>query len=142
MKYMQNELPLLESDDKSIVLTTHRIRQQDKQWGKLHMKSIMLQHVSSCEYKRESNPLYLILGLIAVVFGFIIGSRGGHDSGTITVLSFAFGIGFLAMYRLTAKKGLLVSSSSTKILMNTSHMKDESIVAFVNKLEEAKAVLQ
>ncbi len=138
---MQNELPLLESDDKSIVLTTHRIRQQDKQWGKLHIKSIMLQHVSSCEYKSESNPLYLILGLIALVFGFIVGSRGNHDSAMIMVLAIIFCIGFLVIYRVTTKKGLLVSSSSSRILMNTNGMKDERIIAFVNKLEEAKSGL-
>lgn len=136
MKLLGNEVSIMESDDKSIILTSHRIRQVNKQWGKMQIKSIMLEHVSSCEYDRKSNPIFLIIGLVIIVFGVALGA-GGHQ-GELGLLGVAIGLVLLIFYWITIRKGLLVSSSSAKIVMNTNGMKDENIKTFIDKLEEAK----
>jgi hypothetical protein len=138
MKLIDNETKILESDDKSIILTSHRIRQESKQWGKMQIKSIMLEHVSSCEYDRKSNPIYLIIGLIAMIFG--AGLAFGGNQGEIGLIGVAIGFVLLIFYWITIRKGLLVSSSSAKIVMNTNGMKDENIKTFIDKLEEAKNI--
>jgi len=138
MKLMDKESLLLESDDKQIFLTSHRIRQESKQWGKLKIKSIMLEHVSSCEYVKTSQPLFLILGIIGLILGIALIISGEHSSVQIAGVSILVGICFLLTYWMSTKKVLFVSSSSSKILINTVRLKDENIKAFINTLETAK----
>lgn len=142
MKLIINEVKILESDDKSVVLTSHRIRQENKQWGKMQIKSLMLEHITSCEYDRKSNPIFLIIGLIAFVFGAGLSFGGGNQQSEMGIISAVIGFVLLIFYWITIRKGLIVSSPSAKIIMNTNGMKDESIKSFIDKLEEAKASLE
>jgi hypothetical protein len=141
MKLINNEVNILESDDKTVVLTSHRIRQENKQWGKMQIKSVMLEHVTSCEYDRKSNPIFLIIGLVVLVFAAGLSFGGNSGQGDIGIISAGVGIVLLIFYFITIRKGLIVSSPSAKIVMNTNGMKDESIRTFIDKLEEAKANL-
>lgn len=68
MKLIDNEVNILVSDDKTIVLSSKRIRQENKQWGKLQIKSITLEHVTSCEYDRKSNPICLVVEFVLLAF--------------------------------------------------------------------------
>jgi hypothetical protein len=133
-----NETILMRSDDHSVTLTSHKIRQESKEWGKLQIKSIMLEHVSSCEYNRKSNPIYLILGLLILGFGIFSATIANHLQREFPLIVMAIGAIILIIYIVTIYKRLMVSSSSTKILINTNGMDDDSIKAFINKLEEAK----
>lgn len=139
MKLIDNEVRILVSDDKTIVLTSKRIRQENKQWGKLQIKSIMLEHVTSCEYDRKSNPIFLVVGFVFIAFAAASSFSGGHDWEEIALLAGCMGLLFIIFFWMTIRKALIVSSPTTKILMNTNGMEDESIKTFIDKLEEAKA---
>jgi hypothetical protein len=140
MKLINNEIKILESDDKSVTLTSHRIRQENKQWGKMQIKSIMLDHVTSCEYDRKSNPILLIIGLVLLVYGAGLTFGGNHGQGEIGLLAIGIGLVLIIFYWITTKKGLIVSSPSLKIIMNTNGMKDDIIKQFIDKLEEAISI--
>lgn len=140
MKLIDNETKLLESDDKSVTLTSHRIRQENKQWGKMQIKSIMLEHVTSCEYDRKSNPMLLIIGLVFLVFGAGLAFGGNYGQGEIGLIAIGTGLILVVFYWITIRKGLIVSSPSSKIIMNTNGMKDDNIKLFIDKLEEAISI--
>jgi len=141
MKTITNENSILESNDKEITLTSHRIRQEKKRFGKLEITSIMLEEVCSCEYNRKSKPLFLILGilLVALGFGFTAIYINRFDSAAIGMLSIVIGAVCIFIYWFTIKKALIISSSAAKIYMNTKGMKEDNIKGFIDKLEAAKS---
>lgn len=139
MKLINNEVNILVSDDRSIVLTSHRIRQENKQWGKMQIKSIMLQDVTSCEYDKKSFPVFLLVGIMILAFGVYM-MYGSHND-EMGLLAGGIGLVMIIFYWITIRKGLIVSSPSAKIIMNTNGMQDENIKTFIDKLEEAKTNL-
>jgi hypothetical protein len=138
MKMISNETVLMETTDKEIVLTSHRIRQENKQWGKLQIRSIMLENVTSCEYNRKSNPLLLIGGVVAIFFAFFMESSGGLNQRSMGVVILGIGLALILIYWFTTKQKLMISSSSITIMINTNGLKEDNIKAFINKLETAK----
>ena len=137
MKLITDEKILMEGDYKQIILTTHRIRQENTGWGKVDLVSIMLEHVSSCKYSKKSKPIFLIIGILLAVFGFAIGNSGGNAQ-QIGAGIFLFGVVLIIIFFFTIKRGLFISSSSAKVIVNTKGMKTENIKAFIDKLEIAK----
>jgi hypothetical protein len=138
MKMLENETKLMEGDNKQIILTSHRIRQEYRIFGKLRLKSIMLEHITSCEYDKKSNPLLLIIGILAIGFGIAVLNSIGHNEELIGIISIIAGTILIIAYLTTIKKLLYISSPSAKILINTDGMKDENIIAFIDRIEEAK----
>lgn len=135
---MENESTLMESLDKQVVLTSHRIRQECKLWGEFHLKSIMLEDITSCEYTRTSSPTILVLSIVLASFGFISACFGDYEMIRLGALIFLMGLVFIILYLLTNRKRLIISSPTCKITMKTKRMKDESIKEFIEKLEKAK----
>lgn len=138
MNLMPDEKILMDGDYKQITLTTHRIRQENKLWGKVELTSIMLEHVTSCEYIKKSFPQLLILGLLFVGFAIFIGSQSSDDLLIIGSGLLLAGLLLIISYFFTFKRGLFISSASAKVILNTKGMKDENIKSFIEKLEFAK----
>jgi len=140
MNLITDEKILMDGDYKQIILTTHRIRQEIKSWGQIDLVSIMLEDVTSCEYSKKSNPIFLILGILVCGFGVFTGTQGGGSealniSGGILLA----GIILILVFFFTIKHGLFISSASSKIKLNTKGMKYDNIKAFIDKLESAKS---
>jgi hypothetical protein len=134
MNLLPEEKILMEGDNKQITLTTHRIRQENKSWGKIDLTSIMLEHVTSCEYIKKSQPLFLILGILLAALGLLFGNE--KEELGIGLLFFSFML--FIIYFFTIKRGLFISSASAKVILNTKGMKDDNIKSFIDKLEAAK----
>jgi len=134
MKLLTNEVELLESNTREVVLTSHRIRQDSSDGGIKHLKSIMLESVTSCEFKKSSNPLWIIGGTILIVMGLMV-----HDPNSDVVM----GVGILLaiIYVLTMRKTVIISSSSCKISFGAKGMSDENIRSFIDRVEEAKSLM-
>lgn len=135
---MTDEKVLMEGDFNQIILTTHRIRQENKSWGQVNIISIMLEDVTSCEYHKNSKPFVLIIGLLVSGFGMFIGSKGGDNSENISIALLSFGFLLIIIYLFSFKRGLFISSAAAKIKLNTKGMEDENIQSFIDKLEAAK----
>ena len=135
MILMTDEKIIMEGDYKQIILTTHRIRQENKVWGNINITSIMLEQVNSCEYKKKSKPIYLIVGILFLISGYMYRENGAPDIASGFGL---FGLLLFLIYPFTRKRGLFISSASAKIVVNTKGFKDENIKSFIDKLEIAK----
>jgi hypothetical protein len=135
---MTGETILMEGDNKQITLTTHRIRQENETWGQLNLVSIMLEHVTSCEYSKKSRPIFLITGLLLSGFALYIESQNEGVARSISGSILLFGIVLIIAYFFTIKRGLFISSATAKIKLDTKGMKDENIKSLIDKLEVAK----
>lgn len=137
MELLENEEILMTGDYKQITLTTHRIRQEAKSWGTTNLTSILLEHITSCEYSRKSNPIQAIIGVAAILLALGLGSEIGNNSQYLTGILLLFGLIQLFLFFRNYKQRLYISSPSAKISLDTSGMKNENIIKFINKLEEA-----
>ncbi len=139
MNLINNETIVMEAggEKASIILTSHRIRQEGKSWSHLQIKSISLEHISSCEYQKTSKPILLILGILGIIFGGIEISSSHYSNGN-AILFIALGIILVIAYFLSFSKGIIVASNSMKIRINTTGMKEENIQTFITKLEMSK----
>jgi hypothetical protein len=135
MNLLTDEKTLMEGDNKQVVLTTHRIRQENVEWGKLNLISLSLEHVTSCEYSRKSKPGLLVGGLLLLGFAFAASDTGGQQMvGGLGLM----GLILIVAYFMTIKRGLIISSPSARIIVDTKGMKDDNIKSFIDKLEVAK----
>ncbi|MEA5405479.1 hypothetical protein VB776_21245 [Arcicella sp. DC2W] len=129
MKLFPNEKIVLESDNKSIILTTHRIFQQSDGLGSQETTSIMLEHISSCQTYVQFN--WILIGIAICVGMFSLGS------GSIELGIFLCGV-LLATFYLTKKSMILIKSPTATIKIDTGNMNTEAISKFVDKVEQTK----
>jgi len=61
-----------ESDPEGIVITNYRVRSQETHWGNQELRSIMLEHITSCRLYRQSHPVLLLLGGLLVIGAIVI----------------------------------------------------------------------
>lgn len=132
MKLFPDENIIQESDKGSIVLTTHRIYQEEKKFGSHNTKSIMLEHITSCETKKINYYRYLILSL----FGIIIALIGNGDD--FIFLSFILFLLGLLLFYITKKSLINIASPTSTIVVNAKKLKRRNINDFVDMIENAK----
>ena len=131
MELMNNENVVSESDNKEIVLTTHRIRHSIKRWGKSRITSIMLEELDSCEIRTISSPLFLFFAALIALGGFIIGDD-------FVVYGFVVGLLFAAFYYFTRFQVISLKSSSSIINLRTTGMSLEMARSFIDTVEATK----
>ncbi len=118
MRKLENEQIITESDNKRIVLTSHRIRYNESGYQNANMTSIMLKQVSSIEITYESKLIYLIIGVIT--------------------LPIIVGLLFLLLYYFSRKHVVVISSTGgAAIHFETKGMKREALNDFIDNVEEA-----
>src|SRR5258708_1905356 len=59
-----DEQIITKSDSDIVVLTSHRIFKEEKDFGASYNQSIMLEHITSCENKYVTQMWLLILGIL------------------------------------------------------------------------------
>lgn len=129
MKLFPNEKIVLESDNKSVVLTTHRIFQQTGGITSQETTSIMLEHISSCQTYVQFN--WLLIGIAICVGMFSLGQ------GNIELGLFVCGI-LLATFYFTKKSMILIKSPTATIKIDTANLSREAISKFVDRVEQTK----
>jgi hypothetical protein len=119
-----------QSTNGDVNLTTHRISQQYKQWGRSYDQSILLEQITSCKKRYHTKKWIVALGALAIVIGFV-----KHEK-TIAIIAGAI---CFYLYWKAKKKLLIISSSNTTIKISIDGMSQEKIQDFINKLEQAKS---
>ncbi|MBL6446094.1 hypothetical protein JMN32_07235 [Fulvivirga sp. 29W222] len=134
MNLFKNESILVKSESEVVVLTTHRLRYQDKK----ELTSIMLKQISSIDIKYTSHPLLIILAVITGLEGIVILSNSETE---IAILAL-FSAGILAALFLSSRKHVVtISSASSRLVFHTKGMGEQSVESFVDKVEAAIAEL-
>jgi hypothetical protein len=139
MKLFANESTITTSDDKKIILTTHRIRADFGAGADGGLTSIMLGHISSIQLSSQSYPIFLIIGALMVLAGFGIGASGNINRSAEETLIVA-GLVVAAIYFFTRRHTCIISSHGTsKIVFSATSMKREQLLAFIDQIEQAQA---
>lgn len=131
-----NEQIITESGDRSVTLTTHRIRyyQKNFSFGRTELVSIMLSNISSIGLKHKSKPIYLILGILAfIVAGWLLFMEE-TDSFLAPAIA---GLFLLLFYFFTRKATIAVASTGgDTIYILTKYLKLDDHLKFINRVEE------
>jgi hypothetical protein len=136
MNYFPDEKVLVESDNQTLILTTHRLRYdaigRGGGWAdRTELVSIMLEELSSCAITRTSYPLLLLLALVGLVLAILV------EDGTI--VGFALTVLFAGGFFLSQRQVLLLTSSGGgRIQINTGSMSLQAVRDFVDEIEKAK----
>ena len=137
MDFMTDEKTLLESDDKSVLLTTHRVRQQLKSSGKDEIVGITLEAISSCRLTRDTKPPLLWASGILFVLG--IGSESlPSPEKAISIPLVVISIILLVAYVLTRRQIIEVASSGAVINIDAKRISLDQAVRFIDAVEKAK----
>lgn len=129
---------ITESDAKQVILTTHRICYHQKSDGDLLNQHIMLEHVTSTEITKSSNRWLLIIAALACLFG-VFHFLQGEEEQTPAFGAIIFALVVLIIYIVTRKKAIIIGSPSIKMVIGANEMSNESLFAFINKIDEAIA---
>lgn len=137
MNKLPGERVLFESESKTLVLTTHRVRFETQSMGFASIKSIMLEEVASCVMTRTSQPILLVFaalfGLIGIIGPFIArGINAALPAGVAVALI------FVALYFASRRQFLSVASAGTTIRVSTKRMNVQAVSQLIDALEWAK----
>jgi hypothetical protein len=137
MNLMPNESVLLETEGKSLILTTHRVRYQAETFGNAVIRSIMLEELASCALVRSSNTIFLVLAGICFVLGLLVAAGGRRMEGAL-VIGVILAVVFVIAYFASRRQVLALASAGTTIMVNTQGMKLEVAQQFIERTEAAK----
>jgi hypothetical protein len=127
------------SDGDKVVLTTHRICYENNEGGSYN-QSIMLEHITSCEYKSVKIYGLLIIAGLLLVSDFLFVRDWDFFLYVIkeftTQRYIAFGLAILFWF--TRYALIVVGSPSTKMFINVKGMNSDTVLLFINKIEQTK----
>lgn len=128
------ESVLLEAFGGVLVLTSHRVRLDDRARGGSRFISVTLDAVASCGIVTRTNPILVALGL-----GFALAAMlSTRESGAIALALLFAGVLCLACYLATRRAILAIGSAGETIAVPIRGVGREPLMAFVNALEQAK----
>jgi hypothetical protein len=116
----------------NLTLTTHRISYEYSVWGTSIIKSITLEHITSCENKYTSQISFIALAIISLIIGFSIGTEASMGIGFLSFIAFSI------IYAFTRQNNIIIGSPSARIRVSVSGMEREKILDFIDLIEETK----
>jgi hypothetical protein len=131
------ESTVLEAFNGTLVLTTHRVRLDNRSSGESQLISMTLDAVASSGVVTRSSPWLLVLALAFGVAAII----GAKEGGTIAPVLFFTGALCVVAYFATRRAILAISSAGETIAVPIRGAALERLVAFVNALEQAKLAM-
>jgi hypothetical protein len=125
-----------QSHDKTLTVTNYRVRYQAGSGGNTRYASIMHDAVSSCSMTSTSQPMLLVLGLIAMGIGLVLMDEEGLLM-TLLLVSATFVVMFFA----TRKAEIVISSNGgERIVFPVSSSRRSELLALLFAVEGAKLV--
>lgn len=135
MNLIPSEKILLESDNKELVLTTHRVRHTFRQGGELRLTSIMLEALQASELRRISYPAWLYLAGFSVLLGIIL----YDDNPAFFIAGLILAAICIYAYYFTRRQVLRLTSADGAILAEVKGLSKQASVEFIDAVEIAKA---
>ena len=138
MEKFAGERELLQSNNGSLQLTSHRIRLDQGSGGHSQTVSMTLDAVASCGLVTRSYPVLLAIALIVGLLGLLSGAR---NEGGAAVLLFLVAAGFVAGYFVTRSAVMEIRSMGGDKIQVAMKAKRDDIVPFIDAVENAKLAL-
>ena len=141
MKLLTNEVEVLKTNDKNVVLTNQRVYMKaNKAPGFSKTVTIFLEDISSIETSYKSNyPLQIIAGfclLSSLYFGFISHEYGSNS----TNISIGATVIFYALYWFSRQHIISISSDGGGALsFMIRGMKESEVEDFIYNVQESKS---
>ena len=121
------------TDGGTVTLTTHRLRYADKEFGRAHYVSFLVEEISSIEVKYSAKVWYLYFGALwvfAAIYFFMTGIS------MLAILGVILAIFFGGLYVSSRPHGVrILSKGGSKINFHASGMEDSKLLEFMNTLE-------
>lgn len=133
---MEKEQKILQSENKKFTLTSHRVRFEDRRWGGAYIISIMLEEVCSCEIRRMSFPVLLILAFLALLGGAYY--YFNEEEVMFIALGVLAALLIILLYFATITQMITVASAGGRIHVSTRGMPLETARKIVEAVEDAK----
>jgi hypothetical protein len=137
MNLMPNESVLLETERKTLILTTHRIRYQSEAFGSAEIRSIMLDELASCVMVQTSNIILLILAGVCLLGGILVTASGPRNEGAL-MIGVLLAVVLVIAYFASRRQVLALASAGTTITVNTQGMNLDRVKQFIEQTEAAK----
>ena len=135
MTTLPGETVVLEADNKTLTLTSHRVRYAMRRTGRARVISVMLESITSCELTHATHPVLLVLAILAVLGGFALHERA--DS-TALIVGVVTAIALAAIYVGTRRQVLRVASPSSRIDVLLVGMSLDQATSVIDSIERAK----
>lgn len=113
----------------NITLTTRRIHFEKSEWGSKQIRTITLDHLTSCNLESHSKPFLLVLTVLAGVLALVV------QWSVFWLLTLVL---FIAWF-FTRRKSIVLRSASDKIEYFGSFGKWSDLQRFLDKVQTAKA---
>ena len=136
MSLIPKEKILLESNEGWFQLTSHKVRLNSIYNGSGNVVSIMLEHITSCEVAKRSNPIWLVLATLTFLAGGFITAKIEKESPAI--IGIVTSVIFIVIYFATRSQFLSVLSPSSQINLDTKDLALEKILEVIDEIEAAK----
>ena len=130
MKLFQSESLLTSSDADTIVLTTHRIRNNA---GGI-IKNAMLNQVPGISAQFSQQPIFLIAAILTGLFGPFLLTEQEVPIAMLLLLTSAV---FIFLFIRSRKHLALISTSGISVLFHTKGMSKSDVMDFIYKVEDA-----
>jgi len=131
LTFFSDEHVITNSDNGSVMLTSHRICFNAREWGRMYNQSIMLEHVTSCEHHYATRYWLLIIAAVGV-------SGIMYDSTEVLIICLLTAVMFCILFVATRRNVIIIGSPSTKMLININKMDADAALHFVDQVETAK----
>jgi len=141
MELLPDEHVILESDDKTFVLTNYKVEYYSKHFGGSRSVFIFLENVISVQITTKQYFYLLSVGLLFIGYATVL--NVGIDIGKSSLESyvgFLIGVTFLALWFITRKKVILISSDakSSKIELPIKNIDNFILQSVVKRILAAK----
>jgi hypothetical protein len=130
---LEGENYITKSDNEEIVLTNMRLRRSTGSSSDKYLMSILLEKISHIEVRYTSHPVLILLALLMVVGGLVLQPQ-------LKLLALIMGGAAVLsiLYLITRKHQVQITTEGGgKLSFATNGMKEDAIIQFINKVENA-----
>jgi hypothetical protein len=125
-RLLDGERCLIQTVDKKLTLTTHRVIQRQQNWLVRSSQAIMLEDISSWQIKATGKPLYLAASVASALFVYF------NDS-------FALLSGFfLMLYLLTRQHRIHIASPYATMVLPIEDVEENRLSSMIELVRQAK----
>ena len=138
MKLMPDEKLVLESDNKNLILTTHRIRFIQKLgWGNTQITSIMLENLDACMSRHIGKKYLIILAALSLIVGLAVAILVKQER-QLFLIGLIISIIFYGVYFITRKGVVTLYAGNATMDIQVKGMGVDKITDFINEIEKTK----